>query len=78
MRVTIFRGFCLTGPRGVPMVHSENCSVSLTVSPRYFMRGVVMLANFAQFITYPWRLIGFLVTYPIRVIFGVDFDWGIR
>ena len=37
-----------------------------------------MLANFAQFITYPWRLIGFLVTYPIRVIFGVDFDWGIR
>lgn len=24
------------------------------------------------------RLIGFLVTYPIRVIFGIDFDWGIR
>ena len=37
-----------------------------------------MLGNFVTFLTYPWRLIGFLATFPIRVIFGVDFDWGIR
>lgn len=24
------------------------------------------------------RLIGFLITFPLRIVFGVDFDWGIR
>jgi hypothetical protein len=31
-----------------------------------------------QFWTFIPRLIGFLLTFPLRVFFGVDFDWGIR
>ncbi len=34
--------------------------------------------SFVALFTYLPRLFGFLLTYPIRVIFGVDFDWGIR
>lgn len=34
--------------------------------------------SFEAFWTLLPRLIGFMLTYPIRVIFGVDFDWGIR
>lgn len=34
--------------------------------------------SFEELFTYIPRLIGFLLTYPIRIIFGVDFDWGIR
>ena len=34
--------------------------------------------SFEEFFTYLPRLFGFLVTLPIRWIFGVDFDWGIR
>ena len=30
-----------------------------------------------EILTFFPRLLGFLVTFPIR-IFGVDFDWGIR
>jgi len=33
--------------------------------------------NFEEFWTYLPRLVGFVMTYPIRIIFGVDFDWGI-
>jgi hypothetical protein len=28
--------------------------------------------------TFPWRFIGFVLTLPLRWIFGMDFDWGIR
>ena len=34
--------------------------------------------SLVEFLTYGPRLIGFLLTLPIRWIFGVDFDWGIR
>lgn len=34
--------------------------------------------SFEAFFTFLPRLLGFLLTYPIRVIFGIDFDWGIR
>ncbi len=34
--------------------------------------------SFEEFWTYVPRLIGFLLTLPLRWIFGVDFDWGIR
>jgi len=34
--------------------------------------------SFEEFITYPIRLLGFLITLPLRRIFGIDFDWGIR
>lgn len=36
------------------------------------------LMSFEEIFTYIPRLIGFLLTLPIRWIFGVDFDWGIR
>ncbi len=34
--------------------------------------------SLVEFLTYAPRLIGFLLTLPIRWLFGVDFDWGIR
>lgn len=24
------------------------------------------------------RLIGFVITYPLRILFNIDFDWGLR
>lgn len=33
--------------------------------------------SFAEIITYIPRLIGFLLTFPLRAL-GLDFDWGIR
>jgi hypothetical protein len=34
--------------------------------------------SFEEFWTFLPRLIGFFLTYPLRVFFGIDFDWGIR
>lgn len=33
--------------------------------------------SFNQIVSYPFRLILFFLTYPVRIIFGIDFDWGI-
>ncbi|GEM_PF-3281013 len=33
---------------------------------------------FENFLTFPVRLLGFLFTFPLRVLFDIDFDWGIR
>lgn len=33
--------------------------------------------SFLDFLTFIPRLIGFLLTFPLR-LFGIDFDWGIR
>ena len=30
-----------------------------------------------ELVSFPFRFIMFLLTYPIRIVFGVDFDWGI-
>jgi len=32
---------------------------------------------FVELLTFPLRLVLFLVTFPLR-FFGLDFDWGIR
>ncbi len=46
------------------------------IVPRAYLFGRCIMSLFAVLTYFP-RLIGFLITFPLRA-FGLDFDWGIR
>jgi hypothetical protein len=57
---------------------TPECSVYNSGSAARTRRKEPDAMSIEEIFTFLPRLFGFLVTYPIRVIFGVDFDWGIR